>query len=303
MAEEKLVCFTEDEILKPREIIIELMDFMINRGLTDFSGGNMALRIGDKVYSTQTHSADIYRWKLRPDNILVTDIDQNLLEGRKETMSREANLHFGILKRFPEINCTIHGNTFYSPLLISMGIKVTGVTEVAQYHNIVEMPVVPESIEPLSDKENDTIVSFFEDLKKKGQAFAVIMPLHGIIVGAKDHNTAFALFDAVESNAKFILYREMLKTNMLVNRIFEKLGTNLEKPAQGKTISEGTGSINDKSNGTFELDGKTKILTAEDITDIAQKVSPKTIKTGPYVVITDFALNKADELGIKIIKG
>ena len=79
MAEEKYICFPEEEILKPREIIIELMEHMINRGLTDFSGGNMALRVGEKIYSTETHSADKYRWKLRPDNILVTDINKNIL--------------------------------------------------------------------------------------------------------------------------------------------------------------------------------------------------------------------------------
>ena len=93
MADDKLICFTEDVLLKPREIIIELMEHMINRGLTDFSGGNMALRVGEKIYSTQTHSADKYRWKLRPDNIIVTDINKKILEGREEQFSREADLH------------------------------------------------------------------------------------------------------------------------------------------------------------------------------------------------------------------
>lgn len=312
MAEDKLICFTEDEILKPREIIIELMDYMINRGLTDFSGGNMALRIGEKIYSTQTHSADKYRWKLRPDNILVTDIDQNLLEGRKETLSREADLHFGILKRFPEINCTIHGNTFYSPLLVSQGVKIYGATEVGQYHKIVDIPVVPEEIEPLSDEENNTIISMLEDLKKKGQAMVVIMPLHGIIVGAKDHNEAFALFDAVESNSKFILYRELLKTSVLVGKIFEKMGNSLDSSGQIKTNTGNAGNtavnmnLGNGSAGSggsiFQLDSKNKVLTSEDISDISKKVSSKTIKVGPNVAITDFALNKADELGIKIIK-
>ena len=302
MAEDKLICFTEDEILKPREIIIELMEYMINRGLTDFSGGNMALRIGEKIYSTQTHSADKYRWKLRPDNILVTDIDKNLLEGRKETLSREADLHFGILRKFPDINCTIHGNTFYSPLLVSQGVKAWGATEVAQYYNVVEIPVVPEGIPPLSDDENNMIVSMFEDLKKKGQALVAIMPYHGIIVGAKDHNEAFALFDAVESNSKFILYGELLKTSMLVNKIFEKMGNSLDKPGQVKTNAGNVGNIGEGSGSIFQLDSKNKILTSEDISDISQKVSSRIIKVGPDVAITDFALNKAEELGIKIIK-
>ena len=54
MEEEKLVCFTKDELLKPREIIMELTNLMIERGLTDYSGGNMALKVGNKIYITQT---------------------------------------------------------------------------------------------------------------------------------------------------------------------------------------------------------------------------------------------------------
>ncbi len=67
-------------ILKPREIIIEIMGHMIETGLTDFSGGNMALRVGERVYSTPTHSADKYRWRLKPDDIIVTDINRNIFE-------------------------------------------------------------------------------------------------------------------------------------------------------------------------------------------------------------------------------
>ena len=89
MTEEKLICFTKDELLKPREIILEIMDFMVKAGLTDYTGGNMALRIGDKIYSTQTKASINYRWKLHPDDILVTDVDQNILEGRKEKLSSE----------------------------------------------------------------------------------------------------------------------------------------------------------------------------------------------------------------------
>ncbi len=221
--DDKIICFTEEKVIKPREIIIEIMDLMINKGLTDFSGGNMAIRVGEKIYSTQTHSADKYRWKLRPDNIIVTDINRNILEGKKEELSREADLHYMILQKFPEINCTLHGNSFYSPLLVSTGMKVEAVTEVAEYYNIGKISVVPEGVVPMSEEENNFIISSFDKLKKKDQALVVIMPYHGIIVGGKDHNEAFSLFDAVESNSKFIIYREMLKTSILVNQVFKQI--------------------------------------------------------------------------------
>ena len=128
--EEKLICFTQDELLKPREIIMEFMEIMIQKGLTDYSGGNMALKVGDKIYITQRQSAEKLRWKLRPDDIIVSDLNRNIIEGKNEKVTREGDLHFSIMEKFPEVTCTIHGNTFYSPLLVSAGIKITGATGV-----------------------------------------------------------------------------------------------------------------------------------------------------------------------------
>ncbi|MBC8389876.1 MAG: class II aldolase/adducin family protein [Actinobacteria bacterium] len=294
--EDKVVCFTEDELLKPREIIIDLMQHMINTGLTDFSGGNMALRIGEKIYSTQTFSAEKYRWRLKPDNIIVSDINKNILEGQKEKLSREADLHLGIFKKFPDINCTIHGNSFYSPLLVSEGVKVAGVTEVAEYYNIDEIPVVPEGIEPLSDEENSIIISYFEKLKKNGNALVAIMPYHGLIVGAKEHNEAFALYHAVESNSKFIFERMLLKTSLLVNKVFEKLLDKNKNVDNYQKIS----TSNNKSSDFYCF--KSNILTAEDIELISKKSNFKKIEVNPDCIITEVARNKARELDLKIVR-
>ena len=136
MDNEKLICFTRDELLKPREIILEIMEFMVKAGLTDYTGGNMALRVGQKIYSTQTRASIDYRWRIHPDDIIVTDIEKNVLEGKKEKLSVEADLHHGILKRFPEINCSLHGNTHYSPLIVSGGLKAEGVTLAAKEFGI-----------------------------------------------------------------------------------------------------------------------------------------------------------------------
>lgn len=315
MTEEKLVCFPEEEVVKPREVIIELMDYMIVKGLTDFSGGNMALRVHNKIYSTQAHSADRFRWRLKPDNIIVTDINKNILEGRQERLSRELNLHLGILQNFSDINCTIHGNTFYSPLLVSMGIKPKAVTEIAEYHKIVEIPVLPPGIIPLSDEENNTIFSMMRELKSRGEALVVIMPLHGIIVGAEDHDKAFALFDAVESNAKFIIYQEMLKTSVLVNKVFEKiLGdegnkiSNQELSQSNRPVypssslhvqSTGSGS---KEGSVVDFNDSSYILTAEDVIKASKSGMFKFIKVGQNCRVTDLAELKATELGLKIIK-
>jgi ribulose-5-phosphate 4-epimerase/fuculose-1-phosphate aldolase len=315
--EDKMVCFPEDEITKPREIIMDIMQHVIDRGLTDYSGGNMALRVGQRIYSTQTHSADKYRWKLRPDNIIVTDINKNILEGREEKLSRELDLHIGILQRFPEINCTLHGNTFYSPLLVAAGVNPAGATEVSDYYKISQIPVVPEGIVPLSDEENNLIFSYMAELKKKGEALVVIMPVHGIIVAAPNHDEAFALLEAVENNSKFVLFRELLKTSVVVSKVFEKLSG---QPAPSEAVPAGqtlvqkpvsdVKPIQSKQSQTLDsvsqseavhiLDKSVKILTAEDIIDITKNSQAKTFIINHPCKVTDFAETKAAELGIKI---
>ena len=297
MEEEKLVCFTKDELLKPREIIIEITNLLIERGLTDYSGGNMALKVGEKIYITQTESAEKFRWKIRPDDIIVTDLNRNILEGREERLTREAELHFSILEKFPDINCTIHGNSFYTPLLNSAGVKAVNATEVADYYNIKEIPATPEEVEMLSQEETDLVISYFKDLRSRNEALVTIFPYHGLIAAAKDHNEAFSLYDAVEINSKFILYKELLKTSLLVNNILGKVNGDLN----GRDLSASmTPTATAKEPESFK--NSAKILTSEDIIEFSKKSSSKEMVVNSSCTITSMAESKARELGIKISK-
>jgi len=337
---ENTYCFTESEIVRPREAIIELMDMMIKYNLTDFSGGNVALKVADKIYITQRHSADKYRWQLKPDQIIVTDLNENVIEGSTDKISREGDLHFGILKRFPEYNCTLHGNSFYSPLIISAGLPVTGITEVAQYYNIKNIPVTPEDVPNLSEEENRIVWKYFEELKKRGEAPVVIMPYHGIIVAGKDANEAFSLFHAVETNSKFILFQNLLKTSVVVSSVFSKISGNISLGKIDNMGQTGSGKITDQINlqeGTslqhsssilqnnqqkeaekipekpqsglvtveekaYRVEKEARIFTAEDLNEIIKDESIKKIIIADGVKITDFAEIRADSLGIQLIK-
>lgn len=274
---EQNYCFTESEIVRPREAIIELMDMMIRYNLTDFSGGNVALKVTDKIYITQRHSADQYRWQLKPDQIIVTDLNGNVVEGSTDKISREGDLHFGILKRFPEYNCTLHGNSFYSPLVVSAGIPVTGITEVAQYYNIKNIPVTPEDVPNLSEEENRTVWKYFDELKKRGEAPVVIMPYHGIIVAGKDANEAFSLFHAVETNSKFILFQNLLKSSIAVNAVFSKISAGLDNklsPTPDKIAgSDNTLQSSDKPYDSRNIQNITLTETQKIEAEPAQKIN------------------------------
>jgi len=290
MTEEKLICFTKDELLKPREIILEIMDYMVKAGLTDYTGGNMALRIGDKIYSTQTKASIDYRWKLHPDDIIVTDVEQNILEGRKEKLSSEADLHHGILKRFPEINCTLHGNTHYSPLIVSEGLKAKSVMLAAQEFGIEEIAVVPKEYPMFSEEEKNYIYDAFAKMQRKGKAMVVIMPDHGTMVAAENHNKAFVLFNALEANSKYIYDKEVLRTGRLVSSVFEKIGLN----AKGSGPADPVDAYKDGKENN--------ILTAQDIEELSRSPSSKKIIIKKGSILTSMAENRARELGIELVR-
>ncbi|MCK5567772.1 MAG: class II aldolase/adducin family protein, partial [Actinomycetia bacterium] len=195
---------------------------------------------------------------------------------------------------FPEINCTIHGNAFYTPLLSSLGITVKGTTETAQYYNIVEIPSIPEGIEPLSDEENNAIFSELEKLKAKNQTLAVIMPYHGLIVGGKDADETFAIFEAIEKNSQFVIQREMLKGIIGQNSFSQENNLNQSRSFR----STGKNMISQ----TNDLDNKSKVLTSEDIVNYIKITDMKEIKVNSGCIITSQAESKAQELGIRIIK-
>jgi ribulose-5-phosphate 4-epimerase/fuculose-1-phosphate aldolase len=289
MTEEKIVCFTKDELLKPREIILEIMEFMVKAGLTDYTGGNMALRIGDKIYSTQTKASIDYRWKLHPDDIIVTDVEQNILEGRKEKLSSEADLHHGILKRFPEINCTLHGNTHYSPLIVSEGLKAKSVMLAAQEFGIGDIAVVPKEYPMFSEEEKNYIYDAFGKMKARGEAMVAIMHDHGTMVAAENHNRAFVLFNALEANSKYIYDKEVLRTGRLVSSVFENIGLDAKEP----------GPVNISNDSANE--GRNNVLTAQDIDELYSKSSSKKLIIKRRSMLTSMAESRAGELGIELI--
>lgn len=291
--DENIICMPEDEVLRPREIIMEMMADMIKSGYTDYSGGNMALRVGQRIYSTQTHSADKYRWRLKPDDIICTDINGNFLEGMPRRISREANLHYMILREFPDIKCSLHGNAFWSPLLVSSNIKPQPITLTAFDHKMNHIPVVPETVEPMTKEEFDFIITEFRKLKGKGEALVVIMPYHGILVAAENHNEAFSLVDTLEQNSRFLVERAKLRASCCHIMEFER---KYGKSFEDNPLLE----FNKNKQENVEVHNFSgKLLSVGDVEDMVS-AGNKIICVGDDCIVTSTAEERARLLGISI---
>lgn len=89
-----------------KEGFCQACHLLYERRLVTGSGGNLSLRVGEKVYLTPTG------YSLRdmsPDMVVTVDMDGQVFDGEKPTM--EAGMHLGILRERPDINvvCHVHG--------------------------------------------------------------------------------------------------------------------------------------------------------------------------------------------------
>ena len=96
-----------DPIESMRFRIAELGRLMFDRFITDTAGGNISARVGDLVCITSRHSGSKYQWRIRPEQVLVSDLQGNKLEGEGE-LSREAKTHFRLLNDFPDGKAIVH---------------------------------------------------------------------------------------------------------------------------------------------------------------------------------------------------
>src|SRR5512141_296393 len=72
---------------------------MFDRHLTDAAGGNISVRVGNRVCITARYSGSHRQWQLEPQDVLVTDLDGNILDGDGQ-ISRESKAHFKLHREY-----------------------------------------------------------------------------------------------------------------------------------------------------------------------------------------------------------
>ena len=65
------------KITETRRLIAEAGQMMFERYLTDTAGGNISARIGDLVCITPRYAGYTNHWRIRPEQVLVTDLQGN----------------------------------------------------------------------------------------------------------------------------------------------------------------------------------------------------------------------------------
>ena len=200
---------TEDLLSQTRIKIAETGKMVFKRHLTDAAGGNISIRVGDSVCITPRYSGSKRHWQLRPNQVLVSDLQGNKFEGDGD-ISREAKVHYRLYKEFPDGTAVLHSHPRHVMVFVASGQPIEPILEATLKFGTI--PVVknfaPAHSEKLADFVAEAMQGKEEAIRK--YAVAVMAPWHGLFVIGKDLDAAFDLTERIDTNAYCILMSRLL---------------------------------------------------------------------------------------------
>jgi len=193
----------DQKIEAVRKQIAAIGAIMYARRLTDSAGGNISVRVGDRICITPRYAGSRNRWQLRPEQILVTDLEGNKLEGEGD-ISRESTAHYLAFQTFKEVGAVVHGHTRHilvfaslaQPMLPAMECtRKFGEIHVVEYAPAHSMELARNMIGKLQGQE----------ARITKQAAALIAPYHGLFCFGKDLDAGYDALERLDRNAAVLL--------------------------------------------------------------------------------------------------
>jgi L-fuculose-phosphate aldolase len=182
---------------------------MFERQLTDAGGGNISVRVGDKICISPRYSGQQRQWALKPEDVLVLDEDGNILEGDGQN-SRESQVHLKLHHQFKDVgSAVIHCHARNVLVFASARKPMVPVLEANLKFGVV--PVVgyaPAHSAQLSDNILGALMG--QEARIRKHAAAAIAPWHGIFLMAKDLPAAFDAAERMDTNAYCILMGQQI---------------------------------------------------------------------------------------------
>lgn len=199
----------EHLISQARMKIADTGRLVFQRHLTDAAGGNISMRVGESICITPRYSGSKRHWQLQPNQVLVSDLAGNKLEGDGD-ISRESKVHYRIYQEFPDAQAVLHSHARNVMVFVASGQPIEPVLEATLKFGTI--PVARNFAPAHSDKLADAVV---EALHGKDEAIAryataVMAPWHGLFVVGKDLDAAFDLTERIDTNAYCILMSRLL---------------------------------------------------------------------------------------------
>ena len=197
-----------DPVYEMRLKVAEIGRLMFERQLTDAAGGNVSARVGDLVCITPRYAGSKHQWRLRPDQVIVSDLNGNHLEG-EGVISREARVHYRLYQEFTDGTAVIHGHARNALVFAAARRPIEPVLEdTLKFGTIQVSKYAPAHSNDLAESIAEVIRGQEERIRK--QAAGVLAPWHGLFVLGKDLDAAFDAAERIDVNARCILLSRLL---------------------------------------------------------------------------------------------
>jgi L-fuculose-phosphate aldolase len=197
-----------DALDETRRKIAEIARLLFDRMLTDAAGGNLSARVGDLVCITPRYSGSKHQWRLRPEQVLVSDLQGKLLDGEGE-ISREAKVHFRLYHEFPDGQAVVHAHARNALVFASACQPIEPVLEdTLKFGTIRVTRYAPAHSNDLAEFVAEVLRG--QEGRVRKQAAAALAPWHGLFVLGKDLDAAFDAAERIDVNARCILMSRLL---------------------------------------------------------------------------------------------
>jgi len=198
-----------------REQIVGIGRLMYQRHLTDAAGGNISVKVQDKILSTPRYAGSKYRWQLRPEQIVALE-DGQIKPEQAAYISREIRVHLAIYQRFPLAKAVIHAHPRYVMPFATLGRPIPPIWEATRkFGTIGLVPETPAHSPELAEQVVQALWPQANDLAQ--HAIAVQIPKHGLVVVGRDLDDAYDALERINGNAECILLCRLLEGSPLLH--------------------------------------------------------------------------------------
>jgi L-fuculose-phosphate aldolase len=228
---------TSDDLRsQARRKIAETGRLVFERHLTDAAGGNISVRVGDSVCITPRYSGSKRHWQLHPDQVLVSDLSGNKLDGDGD-VSRESKVHYRLYQEFPDATSVLHSHARNVMVFVPSANPSSPYWKPHLNLTPSQLPGLPPLIQRNWQTRSPT-PRFEAKRSIRKYATAVIAPWHGLFVIGKDLDAAFDLTERIDTNAYCILMSRLLPEGGPIDQ-------KIDPETMRKRLSEAIRTFND----------------------------------------------------------
>lgn len=172
---------------------------LYDQKLTTVSGGNVSLRIGDRILITPSQ---IDKAKIVGEQIAILTMDGKI-HSQRHKKSMESGMHLAIYSRRPEVRAVVHAHPVFATSFAISGKKIK--TSLAGESRAVLGEPVLAKYALMGTQELAEIVA-----EASLKSNAIMMQNHGVITLGETLFQAYDRMEVLEASAKMTMITELL---------------------------------------------------------------------------------------------